>query len=219
MIERLRAEHADLVKRFQREKRRSSITWAIAAILIALLTLGGILMDHKNSDRINGLQGRLSAHELQEKKDAETLASIKLSIKEISAAIERGDSDKSILARISALESLTSKMNIAQYSPPIIQGIPGKDATPAQIAAAVAAYCAKHNFCRGPIGKTGATGKTGASGTDGTNGTNGTDGKDGASISSVSCFAAGTGAIKNTRVTFTFHLTNGVSITTTCTVR
>lgn len=79
------------------------------------------------------------------------------------------------------------------------KGDPGENATDAQVASAVADYCAVHGGCIGAAGQTGAAGNDGVAGKDGTNGVDGSPGipgavgpqgpagVDGRGISSVSC--------------------------------
>jgi hypothetical protein len=58
-------------------------------------------------------------------------------------------------------------------------GVPGRDPTSDEIAAAVAAYCADHDSCRGPAGKDGTTGAQGPAGATGSPGADGATGPQG----------------------------------------
>jgi hypothetical protein len=218
MIEQLRVQHADLVKRFQRDKRRSAVMWACAAVLLAALVIGGIAVDRTHGDQIRDLRGRTKTLEDQAKKDAATLVAIKVTLQELTDGIKRGDSDRTILARLDTLEGLVTRLGSAQAVPTVLRGPAGPTgktgpkgppATQAQVNASVAFYCATHNDCTGPSGTDGIDGQDG---TDGTDGRDGTNGKNGVSVVGVSCNRPGL----SDKTTFTFRLSDGSTIHATC---
>lgn len=89
-------------------------------------------------------------------------------------------------------------------------GRPGRDApavTQDQLVASFAAYCAQQaDNCRG------VAGPTGPAGADGKDGASGAPGQDAPRITAIDC----TGPPPTDGMTFTYHFSNGVDITVTC---
>lgn len=136
---------------------------------------------------------------------------------------DASDGAKTAAAQYSALSAQYSKLFEAcqksaeclahapsQVAPVIIQGAPGspgKSVTPADIAAALNAYCQAHSNCIGDQGTVGPTGATGANGADGANGAAGPAGPagtDGRGVQTISCVYLDTFT-----TAFQFTLTDG----------
>lgn len=201
------ARHLALGSRLRREKRRSAVMWAVAALLIAALTgaVWWLAIGHDENERQIGLlRDRLSAHEQQSRKDAATVVAMQVEVRSLSDALRKGASDKMILQRLDRLETLVRRLGTAQAAPVVVSGPPGATGKMGP---------------RGPPGPQGPKGDTGlAGGAQGPPGPRGEPGTPGVSVTGVTCSGDRPGESSQLTLVFRFVLSDGSHVTATCTV-
>lgn len=186
------------VRAAQRKQNRSQ-TIAVAALVVALLALVGVVyFQQRQSDSQDKVIGAVSTALEAQRKQFDICKTVDHPETDPACQKPVAPPATTVIER-TGIQGIQGVQGIQGIQG--VQGVPGRAPTNQEILNAVTTYCgATTQPCTGPAGRDGANGVNGVDGTngiDGTNGTNGVDGKDGVNgkdgrgIESMSCNDAG----------------------------